>query len=134
MEVASQYQAHGTPMGYLIDEKGTIASNLAAGAPALLALASAGSATAEERKAQQKPKGKGNKPLSESRLNRSGLKAGTPAPMFLLARLEGGDLALEEYRGRQVLLVFSDSQWFPCAQPAPDSWRLHPARRSRHVP
>ena len=50
-EVASQYQAHGTPMGYLIDEKGTIASDLAAGAPALLALASAGSATAEERKA-----------------------------------------------------------------------------------
>src|SRR6266436_5753625 len=133
MEVASQYQAHGTPMGYLIDEKGTIASNLAAGAPALLALASAGSATAEERKAQQKPKGKGNKPLSESRLNRSGLKAGTPAPMFRLARLEGGDLALEEYRGRQELLVFSDPQCGPCDQLAPHLERLHHERRDLQV-
>src|SRR6516225_938843 len=62
MEVASQYQAHGTPMGYLIDEKGTIASNLTAGAPALLA--SAQSATPEEPKAQQKPKAKGNRPVS----------------------------------------------------------------------
>ena len=26
MEVASRCQAHGTPMGYLIDERGTIAS------------------------------------------------------------------------------------------------------------
>ena len=36
-EVASQYQVHGTPMGYLIDENGAIASEVAAGAPALLA-------------------------------------------------------------------------------------------------
>jgi peroxiredoxin len=122
MEVASQYQAHGTPMGYLIDEKGTIASNLAAGAPALLALASAGSA-----------KAKGNKPLSESRLNRSGLKGGTPAPNFRLARLEGGDLALEEYRGRQVLLVFSDPQCGPCDQLAPHLERLHHERRDLQV-
>jgi peroxiredoxin len=133
MEVASQYQAHGTPMGYLIDEKGTIASSLATGAPALLALASAGSATAEERRAQQKPKAKGNKPLSESRLNRSGLKAGTPAPNFRLARLDGGDLALEAYRGRRVLLVFSDPGCGPCDQLAPQLERLHLERRDLQV-
>src|SRR5205823_3579999 len=38
MEVGSQYQCNGTPMGYLIDEQGKIASELAIGAPALLAL------------------------------------------------------------------------------------------------
>ena len=37
-EVASTYQAHGTPMGYLIDEQGNIASPLTGGAQALLAL------------------------------------------------------------------------------------------------
>ena len=133
MEVGSQYQAHGTPMGYLIDEKGTIASNLAVGAPALLALASARSATLDDRKAQQKPKAKGNKPLAESRLNRSGLKAGTPAPNFRLTRLDGGDLALEAYRGRRVLLVFSDPQCGPCDQLAPQLERLHRERQDLQV-
>jgi len=133
MEVASQYQAHGTPMGYLIDEKGNIASDLAVGAPALLALASARSATPDEPKAQEKPKGKANKPLSESRLNRSGLKAGTPAPKFRLARLDGGDLALEEYRGRRVLLVFSDPGCGPCDQLAPQLEGLHRERRDLQV-
>src|SRR5262249_25552765 len=46
MEVAARYQAHGTPMGYLIDEQGQIASDLAVGAQALLALAAATAAPA----------------------------------------------------------------------------------------
>jgi len=79
-KVASQYHAHGTPMGYLIDEQGAIASDLTAGAPALLALATA----SDERKGPQTPKVRGNKSLDDSRLNRTGLKAGTPAPGFRL--------------------------------------------------
>jgi peroxiredoxin len=78
MEVASQYQVNGTPMGYLLDETGAIASELAVGAPALLALAAAPAPPAKP-EAAPKPAARGNKPLSESRLNRSGLKAGTPA-------------------------------------------------------
>jgi methylamine dehydrogenase accessory protein MauD len=38
MEVATKYQILGTPMGYLLDEQGIIASAPAAGAEALLAL------------------------------------------------------------------------------------------------
>src|SRR4051794_6253788 len=38
-EVSSRYQAAGTPMGYLIDEEGAIATPLAVGAEDLLALA-----------------------------------------------------------------------------------------------
>jgi len=53
--------------------------------------------------------------------------------MFRLARLEGGDLALEEYRGRQVLLVFSDPQCGPCDQLAPHLERLHHERRDLQV-
>ncbi len=72
--------------------------------------------------------GKPNKGLEASKLNRSGLKAGTPAPAFRLPRLDGGELALEDYRGRRVLLVFSDPECGPCQQLAPQLERLHRER------
>jgi len=165
MEVAAQFQAHGTPTGYLIDEEGKIASELAVGAEALLALAavrgspdpahdldrrspsvhgdlrsshSAGSG--DPRQAQRPnatanghvakgPRGKANKGLGYSRINRNGLKAGTPAPNFRLPRLEGGELALEELRGQPVLLVFSDPECGPCEELAAHLEQFH-----RHNP
>src|SRR6266545_8036127 len=61
------------------------------------------------------PSGNGkSKSLARSRLNRDGLKAGTPAPNFRLPRVDGGELSLEEFRGQRVLLVFSDPQCGPC--------------------
>jgi peroxiredoxin len=55
----------------------------------------------------------------------SGLKAGTRAPVFLLPDLQGRMVSLEEYRGRRVLLVFSDPQCEPCDELAPHLVRLH---------
>jgi peroxiredoxin len=55
----------------------------------------------------------------------SGLKAGTPAPVFQLPDLEGRTVSLEEYRGRRVLIVFSDPQCGPCDELAPHLVRLH---------
>ena len=55
----------------------------------------------------------------------SGLKAGTRAPVFLLPDLRGRMVSLEEYRGRSVLLVFSDPQCGPCDELAPHLVRLH---------
>ena len=72
--------------------------------------------------------GKANKGLAASQLNRSGLKAGAPAPAFRLPRLDGGELALEDYRGRRVLLVFSDPECGPCERLAPELERLHRRR------
>jgi peroxiredoxin len=54
-----------------------------------------------------------------------GLKAGTPAPLFRLPDLQGRTVSLEEYRGRRVLLVFSDPQCGPCDELAPHLVRLH---------
>jgi peroxiredoxin len=121
MEVASQYKASGTPMGYLIDEQGRIASVVAAGAPAVLSLAGRGSLTAEAAESAEKgaKEHKGNRSLADSRLQRSGLPVGTPAPEFTLPRVEGGELSLSEYRGRKVLLVFSDPHCGPCNALAP---------------
>ncbi len=96
-EVSANYQAYGTPVGYLIDEEGKIASELTVGAQALLALA--GVAESEAETSSKKAPGvyKGNRPLSTSHIKRNGLPAGTPAPNFTLPRLDGGELSLQAY-------------------------------------
>ena len=57
--------------------------------------------------------------LSKSRLPRSGLSKGTPAPDFRLPTLNNEELSLEKYRGQKVLLVFSDPECGPCNLLAP---------------
>ncbi len=74
---------------------------------------------------EQSPSRNGHRPLSESRLNRDGLTKGAPAPDFRLPRLDGGELSLAEYRGKKVLLVFSDPHCGPCDALAPDLERAH---------
>ncbi len=137
MEVASQYLTGGTPTGYLIDEQGNIASELAVGADALLVLAAGPSAAqsragangaAADPHAPKVDKGKVNRGLAASRINRSGLQAGTPAPDFRLPRLDGGELSLEDYRGSRLLLVFSDPQCGPCDALVPQLEQLHRTR------
>jgi peroxiredoxin len=128
VEVTSRYQATATPMGYLIDEKGIIASDLAAGADALLALAAQESAPVGELTAVNTNGhrvSKDDRPLETSRLIRDGLPAGTAAPAFRLPRLDGGELSLEEYRGRRVLLIFSDPSCGPCMRMLPELEQLH---------
>jgi peroxiredoxin len=63
--------------------------------------------------------------LKDSRINRDGLPAGTPAPDFRLPQVGGGELSLNDYRGEQLLLVFSDPDCGPCSQLAPELERLH---------
>jgi peroxiredoxin len=121
-EIANRYAVHGTPMGYLLDEQGNIASDPAGGADALLELAEPAAGNGQ---APPRVRGKANRGLAASRLNRSGLKVGTPAPPFRLPCLDGGELALEDYRGRRLLLVFSDPQCAPCSEFAPHLERFH---------
>jgi peroxiredoxin len=52
--------------------------------------------------------------LAKSRINRSGLAPGTLAPAFRLPALDGGELALADYAGRRLLIVFSDPSCAPC--------------------
>ncbi|RJF91902.1 peroxiredoxin family protein [Noviherbaspirillum saxi] len=113
MEVASQYRVSGTPIGYLIDEQSNIASDMATGAAALLELA-AQSHAGQTHAGKAAPK-VGHE-LTHSKIKRDGLSAGTPAPRFRLPQLDGGELALDEFRGRKVLLIFSDPGCGPCQQ------------------
>jgi peroxiredoxin len=73
----------------------------------------------------------GNGHLERSRLKRNGLTAGVRAPSFRLPRLDGGELALEDCRGKQVLLVLSDPGCGPCNQLAPWLEEFH--RRSADI-
>jgi peroxiredoxin len=125
--------------------RGRIASELAVGAEPLLQLAAhapawpapgPGGNGHAPRGGQGKPAPHGKQPdpsLARSRLNRSGLKAGTVAPEFRLPRLGGGELALNELRGRHVLLVFSDPECGPCEELAPRLQELHQRREDLQV-
>lgn len=114
----------GTPAAYLLDEQGKVARPLALGAEQVPALVA--EVLPAERRKTRLP---GERPLSESRIERDGLKAGVPAPSFTLPEVRGGTVSLDEYRGRKVLLVFSDPHCGPCDELAPHLARLHEEHR-----
>jgi peroxiredoxin len=123
-DIGARYQMTGTPTGYLIDEQGVIASPLAVGAPELLTLVDADQEV-DAAKGAARPKGKANRGLAASKINRDGLKADTLAPPFRLPRLDGGEVQLDDLQGKPVLLVFSDPECGPCNELAPQLERLH---------
>ena len=132
MEVAGAYKSNGTPSGYLIDSEGKIASPLAIGGDALLALLTDPSKIANN--AESPADRFSNHSLAKSKIKRDGLKAGTPAPEFRLPRLDGrGELSLLELRGRRVLLIFSSPQCGPCNTLAPELEKFHRAHAEIEV-
>ena len=137
-EVATSYQANGTPTGYLVDASGKIASELAMGGEALLKLAGrkaeSGKLKPEIDQGLSEPvTGNGNdrenrfskRSLARSKLKRDGLKAGTFAPEFRLPLLDGGEISLADLRGRPVFLVFSSPHCGPCNTLAPKLEKFH---------
>jgi peroxiredoxin len=107
----------GTPSAYLLDEEGRIALPLAAGADAVVSLATEAATGRKDKRLRKRP-------LSESRIEREGLKVGTLAPAFSLADVYGNTVSLEQFRGQRVLLVFTDYNCRPCDELAPHLVRL----------
>ena len=70
-------------------------------------------------------------PLAKSRIARTGLTQGTRAPNFRLPHIEHGELSLDQYIGRKVLLVFSSPDCGPCNLLAPALENL--ARRTPDI-
>jgi peroxiredoxin len=116
-EVSSLFKIPGTPTGYLVDERGTTASELLVGADPLMA--------ALRTSDQPRIAGRFTRSLPESRVQHKGLNAGAPAPDFTLRSLDGAELSLKDYRGRRVLLVFSDPECQPCDRVAKELERIH---------
>jgi peroxiredoxin len=138
-QVATSYGTNATPTGYLIDARGRIASSLAVGEPGIAELAkvqlsggkghggpdlTAESLRASEALVAEKARAAGLG-IRETTINRNGLPAGTVAPNFTLPDLAGGERTLADYRGRRVLLVFSDPACGPCQALGPELERLH---------
>jgi methylamine dehydrogenase accessory protein MauD len=65
-----------------------------------------------------------------SRVGRNGLPVGKKAPAFSLPSTEGKELALADFAGRKVLLVFTQSGCSPCKTIVPELNRL--AERGTH--
>jgi methylamine dehydrogenase accessory protein MauD len=59
-----------------------------------------------------------------SRLGRDGLRLGKKAPGFSLPSADGKDIALADFAGRKVLLVFTQSGCSPCKAIVPELNRL----------
>ncbi len=113
-ELADQYSVTAYPSLVHIDAAGMVEGPPQAGVEAVLEslqLAESRMDQLGERPARTLP----TKPLEASRLARNGLAPGTGAPGFQLPRVGGGTLDLNDYRGRRVLLVFSDPFCAPCA-------------------
>jgi peroxiredoxin len=124
-ETIAAFASLGTPVAYLVDAEGRVAEPLAIGAEQVPELV--------RRAVGARTPLPGEKSLSESRLVRDGLPAGTPAPTFTLPDTNGRTVSLESYRGRRVLLVFSDPNCGPCDELAPHLARLHREHRDNNL-
>lgn len=124
------FEGMGTPVAYLLDEEGRVARPVAVGANEVPALARE-AAESDGGKKKQRPRGV--RDLSESRIEREGLKAGTPAPLFDLPDIYDRHVSLAHYRGRRVFLVFTDPHCGPCDLLAPELVRLHREHRDNGV-
>lgn len=111
---------------YLLDGQGKVALPIAVGGDEILGLAR--EIVGSRAKRIRLP---GERPLSQSRIERNGLKAGTVAPLFRLPDLRGGTVALEDHRGKRVLLVFSDPHCGPCEDLAPHLVQIHRSHRNK---
>ncbi len=120
-EVAGAYKVDGTPMAYLINADGTTAAEIAVGIQAILLLAGEIAGVSDATNTEDAPD-----PASTARV-RTGLSVGATAPLFRLPRLDGGELSLLDYRGRSLLLVFSDPECPPCDELAPLLQAAHDA-------
>jgi methylamine dehydrogenase accessory protein MauD len=59
-----------------------------------------------------------------SRMGRSGLKLGKKAPDFTLPCVAGGEVSLQDFAGRRVLLAFTMSGCKPCHRIVPELIKL----------
>jgi methylamine dehydrogenase accessory protein MauD len=67
------------------------------------------------------------------RLGRDGLKPGKKAPDFTLPSADGKEVALHDFAGRKVLLVFTQSGCSPCQKIVPELNRLGKSGESQVV-
>lgn len=83
--------------------------------------------TSAKKKREEHSEGKQPDPsLARSKIERNGLKAGTVAPGFKLPLANGSaEVALADYFGQRVVLLFSDPNCAPCDAVVPEVQAAH---------
>jgi peroxiredoxin len=126
-QLGASYSVAATPSAYWVDAQGVIDRPIALGGEEILRMLTlpeglfAGTDPAKPVNGQPTRL----RPITESRINRAGLEPGAQAPDFDLPRVGGGRLALQDFRGRRLLLVFSDPECEPCEDLAPHLQDIH---------
>lgn len=132
-EVATAYQAHGTPSAVLIRQDGTIASHVAAGAEAIRALVNQIVGTSVTNGARP-PLTNGHHPSGSVRNAPvvSGLHIGEVVPAIQLPDLDGRLVELSSFRGTSTLLLFWNPTCGFCSQMLPQlkAWEANPPSRA----
>ncbi len=123
-QVATAYRYNGTPGAVLVDVRGHIASPVTSGGPAITALV--------ERVTRGVPLQLRPAPAAAPAPSPQGLRVGALAPDFRLPTIGGGEVALSESRGRDVVLLFWNPGCGFCQRMLPDvlSWEQR-SRASR---
>jgi peroxiredoxin len=124
-EVSGNYKVDGTPMAYLVNADGTIASDIAVGIQSILILAGEMAVVTDATNTAPTALTIDAPPLEMTARVRDGLPEGDPAPVFRLRRLDGGEVSLLEYRGKNLVVVFSDPDCVPCDELAPQLETAH---------
>jgi thioredoxin-dependent peroxiredoxin len=119
MEVGALFEVTATPMAYLVDEDGRTASPLAAGRAAIVGLILSSTANGGTPAILDSP----SPELIEAATTpapvngaqyQGGLEPGNLAPSFALPGLDGGTVALDQFRGDRIMIVFTDLMGPPC--------------------
>ena len=128
VEVAELYRFNGTPNAVIIDVEGRIASEMAAGVPAIQHLiehhvaATAGPGGGQARRDLIPVEAVVPSPI------------GRPASEFTLADLDGGPVSLGDFAGRSVLVMFWNPTCGFCSQILDEVRRLEQTAVERDVP
>src|SRR3989449_10540622 len=93
------FKHRGTPSAYLLDEQKRAIQALAVGMDDILRIA---------REACDRQGSIRKLPLTESRIVRDGLKAGTPAPAFRLPDIHSETISLDQFSGNKLLPYITD--------------------------
>jgi len=121
-QVPEIFKNRGTPAACLLDERRQPVNTVALGSEQVSEMARHAAGLGTKKRLPRE------RPLIESRIPRDGLSAGTRAPSFELPDLRGILVSIEEFRGKRVLLVFTDPHCGPCDRLAPKLaglWRDH---------
>ena len=123
--VGAAFGADGTPSAILVDERGRIASDLAVGAPAVLALAGAQPAPAAGQNGSVNGSANG---AALAPAAPAVPKVGDPAPPVRLPDLDGNTVDLAGFQGSKTLVLFWNPGCGFCRRMLDDlkGWEVNP--------